>query len=117
MRRHPAPRGFTLIETILALLIFSVGALALAGTAALVGRELNVDDLRERATRIAASRVEVLRAGCPAATSGSEIIGRVTSQWSVTPGESARVSVTESVSYASWKGSRTDTYRAVLKCG
>jgi prepilin-type N-terminal cleavage/methylation domain-containing protein len=117
MRRHSCLRGFTLIETIVALLIFSVGALALAGTAALIGRELRVDYLREQATRIAASRVEVLRAGCRAATSGSEIIGGVMSQWSVTSGDSSRISVAESVSYVTWKGSRTDTYHATIRCG
>lgn len=117
MRQPGTPRGFTLIETIVASLIFSVGALALAGTAAVVGRELKVDGLREQATRIGASRIEVLRAQCRAATSGSEIIGRVMSQWSVTSGDSSRVTVTESVSYVGWAGSRTETYRAVVSCG
>jgi prepilin-type N-terminal cleavage/methylation domain-containing protein len=117
MRRPDFPRGFTLIEAIVALLIFSVGALALAGTAAVIGRELRVDDVRERAARIAASRVEVLRAGCRDATSGSETLGGVVSQWSVTSADSSTIGVTESVSYVSWKGSRTDRYHAVMRCG
>ena len=117
MRRPGTPRGFTLIETVVALLVFSVGALALAGTAAIIGRDLKVDGLREQATRIAASRVEALRAGCRAGTSGSEIIGGVVSRWSVTSGDSSGASVTESVSYVSWTGARTDTYRAILRCG
>jgi prepilin-type N-terminal cleavage/methylation domain-containing protein len=111
-----AARGYTLIETIVALLVFSVGGLALASTASLIGRQLNVDDLRERAARVAVGRLEVLRAGCRGAASGSELIQGVQSLWSVAAGDSSRIGVVESVSYPSSNGRRTDTYRLLIDC-
>jgi len=116
MQQASSTAGYTLIETIIALLVFSVGGLALTSTAALIGRQLRVDDLRERATRVAVSRLEALRAGCSGASSGSELVRGVQSQWSATAGDSAHVSLVETVSYVSWNGPRTDTYRAVVRC-
>jgi prepilin-type N-terminal cleavage/methylation domain-containing protein len=116
MQRSPVRNGFSLVETIIALLIFSVGGLALASTAAMIGRQLRVDELRERGGRIAASRLETLRASCRGATSGSQFAGGVRSDWSVVVGDSGRTNLTESVSYVSWSGPRSDTYRAVVQC-
>jgi Tfp pilus assembly protein PilV len=116
MQRSAVYSGYSLVETIVALLVFSVGALALTSTAALIGRQLRVDDLRERAGRIAASRIEVLRANCRGATSGSQFAGGIRSEWSVAAGDSGRVNLLESVSYDSWSAPRSDTYRAVLQC-
>lgn len=108
--------GFTLIETIVALFLFTVGGLALAGTSAAVGRGLNTNAIRERAARIAASRIEILGAECNRATSGRESIGHIESEWSISRPDSSRVSVVESVRYATWNGVQTDSYRAVLPC-
>lgn len=114
--QRSAARGYTLIETIVGLMVFSVGGLALTSTAALIGRQLKFDDLRERAARVAVSRLEVLRAGCLQATSGSEMVQGVRSVWSVTTDDGGRAGLAVSVSYTSWNGARSDTYRAVAQC-
>jgi prepilin-type N-terminal cleavage/methylation domain-containing protein len=116
MRKAAAHPGYTLIETIVALLVFSVGGLALTSTAALLGRQLRVDNLRERAGRVAVSRIEALRASCAGAGSGSELVDGVRSEWSVANENASRLALVESVSYVDWKGARTDTYRALIEC-
>jgi Tfp pilus assembly protein PilV len=113
-RRHA--EGYTLVETIVAILLFSIGGLALASTSAMIGREMNANSMRERATRIAASRIEILTAECRRAVSGRESIRHVDSEWSVSVPDSSRVGVMESVSYETWLTRRTDVYRAVLSC-
>ena len=70
--------GYTLIETIVALLLFTIGVLALVSTSALVGREMNTNAVRERAGRMAASRIEIVGAACRRAASGRETSGLYT---------------------------------------
>lgn len=108
--------GYTLIEIIVALLLFTIGGLALVSTSALVGREMNTNAVRERAGRMAASRLEILGAACRRAASGRETFQQVESAWSVAFLDSARLSVVESVSYPAEGGRRTDRFRAVLPC-
>jgi Tfp pilus assembly protein PilV len=108
--------GYTLIETIVALLLFTIGGLALVSTSALVGREMNTNAVRERAGRMAASRLELLGAGCRSAASGRETFRQVESEWSVAFLDSGRLSVVETVTYPALEGRRTDLFRAVLPC-
>jgi type II secretory pathway component PulJ len=108
--------GYTLIETIVALLLFTIGGLALVSTSALIGREMNTNAVRERAGRMAASRLEILGVACRRATSGRETFQQVESAWSIGFLDSARLSVVESVSYPTLDGRRTDHFRAVLWC-
>jgi len=49
----PVSTGYTLIEIIIALLLFTIGGLALVSTSALIARATNADGIRERAGRIA----------------------------------------------------------------
>ena len=100
--------GYTLIETIVALLLFTIGGLALVSTSALIGREMNSNAVRERAGRMAASRLEILRAACRRAASGRETVQQVESEWSVAFLDSARLSVVESVTYPTLDGRRVD---------
>jgi Tfp pilus assembly protein FimT len=88
--------GYTLIEIVVALSLFAVGGLALVATSAVIGLELTANALRERAGRIAASRLEILGAECRGARPGSEIIGRIESEWSVGFADSSHVSLTVS---------------------
>lgn len=109
--------GYTLIEIVVALFLFSVGCLALVATSAVIGRELTANATRERAGRIAASRLEMLRAGCRSASGGREILGRIESEWSVGFPDSSHVSLLESITYPTQRGARTDLYRVTLPCG
>jgi prepilin-type N-terminal cleavage/methylation domain-containing protein len=113
MRRQA---GYTLIELIVALLVFSVGGLGLVATSAVIGRELIANAARERAGRIAATRIEILAAHCRGATAGVETIAGIRSEWSADFPDSSRVSLLESVTYPTRRGGRTDIYRALLPC-
>lgn len=108
--------GYTLIELVFALLLFAVGGLALAGTSAVVARELGANATREQAGRIASTRLEMLGAACQGAAGGREIVGRIESDWSVAFPDSSRVSLIESVTYPTRRGGRTDLYRVTLPC-
>jgi len=108
--------GYTLIEIVVALLLFAIGGLALVTTSAVVGRAMNTNAVRERAARMAASRLEILGAACHRAVSGRETFQQIESEWSVTLLDSVRLSVVESVSYPAARGRRTDMFRAVLPC-
>jgi Tfp pilus assembly protein PilV len=108
--------GHTLIEIVVAIFLFSLGGLALVATSALIGSELSANASRERAGRIAASRLEVLRAGCRSASGGREAFGRIESAWSVGFPDSSHVSLLESITYPTQRGARTDLYRATVLC-
>jgi type II secretory pathway component PulJ len=108
--------GYTLIEIIVALLLFTIGGLALVSTSALIARAMNADGIRERAARIAASRLEILAVECQRAVSGRETLQEVESDWSVSLLDSARVSVLEMVTYPTPNGRRTVRFPSVLAC-
>ncbi|MBA3645930.1 MAG: prepilin-type N-terminal cleavage/methylation domain-containing protein [Gemmatimonadaceae bacterium] len=109
-------RAFTLIETIFAIFIFSVGALGFAATTAIIVRSLAVAAARERAARAASARLETLRTLSCTAQSGSDTRDGFQSSWSVSPAPSG-VSVVDRVTYTAAGGMRTDTYSAVFPCG
>lgn len=110
------PSGYTLIEITVALFLFTVGALALVATSAVVGRELSANGARERAGRIAGNRLETLAAACRQASSGRETLGRIESRWSVDFSDSSRVSLVESVTYPTLRGGRNDLYHLITRC-
>jgi len=60
------PSGYTLVETVVAVFVFSVGGLALASTSAVIARQLNAGAMRESIAREEASRVEILVSHCAA---------------------------------------------------
>jgi prepilin-type N-terminal cleavage/methylation domain-containing protein len=86
-RRLPAapPRaGFTLTELIIALVLLSIGVLALAGTAAVAAFASSASTLTERAAARGEARLEALRAaGCAVAASGNAASGALEEQWVV----------------------------------
>jgi Tfp pilus assembly protein PilV len=59
-------RGFTLISVIIAMVLLSVGVLALAGANATALRVFNTEGVRTNAVQIARSHVETLRGRDPA---------------------------------------------------
>ncbi len=79
-------RGFTLIEVVLALILFQFGMLALAASAAVAARDLSVANRRLKARSLAEARVARLRASrCPAPGAGSlRVAGGFVEHWTVT---------------------------------
>jgi type II secretory pathway component PulJ len=110
------PTGYTLIELVVALFLFTLGGLALVATSAVIGRELSANATRERAARSAATRLEILAAECRAATGGRETSGGIESEWSVAFPDSFRVSLVDAVTYSTQSGAHTDLSRVTLPC-
>ena len=104
-----------MIEVIVAILVFSVGALALAASSALVARTMARNALRERGARMAASRIEVIKSQCAIATSGHETVEQIESEW-VVRNETAGTSVVESVRSLPSPASCAVTYHAAVWC-
>jgi type II secretory pathway pseudopilin PulG len=112
----PGGAGYTLIEIVVALLLFTMGGLALVSTSALIARATNADGIRERAGRIAASRLEILGIECQRAEGGRETMHQVESEWSVTLFDSTHIKVIEEVTYPTSEGRQTLRFDSILPC-
>ncbi len=84
-RRHPARRGLTLAELIVALVLHTQGQLALAITTAFLAYEHAASGRAERAAALAGSRLERLRGGVCATAQGVDSADGLTVAWSVAP--------------------------------
>ncbi|MEA2762930.1 MAG: hypothetical protein QOD47_2214 [Gemmatimonadaceae bacterium] len=116
MEKPQETKGYTLIEVIVALLVFTVGALALAASSAVIAQAMANNARRESAGRVATSRIASIKSQCGFAVGGSERVQQVESVWSVNRSDRSRVSVTETVSYESPRSTRTQTYRTTIWC-
>jgi Tfp pilus assembly protein PilV len=116
MEEATGSTGYTLIETVVAIFVFSVGVLALAASSGVIGRALMANSQREWAGRIASNRLEQIRAECSVAKSGSEWYADIHSTWSVGRDSVGNVTGLESVTYAGGRGSRTDIYTVYVLC-
>jgi prepilin-type N-terminal cleavage/methylation domain-containing protein len=108
--------GYTLIEVVIALVLFTVGGLALAASSAVIAHGMAANATRERAGRIASSALELLESQCRTAADGREYVQQIESEWSVARLDSSRVTLVESVRYMSPNGMRVDTYRVTVPC-
>lgn len=99
--------GFTLVETIVALVLLQIAMLALAATAAVAARDLSDALARRRAFAIARSGADGLRSrACASADAGTRALaGGMVEHWSVSASGSARA-VTDSVSVPLTRGRR-----------
>jgi len=83
--RTRADRGFTLIEVMVALVILAVGVLGLAGTTALVVRQVTLADVAtERAAALGTVLERVRAMDFDSVGTGSDTIGSFTASWSST---------------------------------
>lgn len=115
MRRRP---GFTLVETLVALVLLQIGMLAVAGTGAVAARELAIARRTALAAEVARNRVETLRAGaCTASGRGSASANGLVESWSVVADGSTRA-IVDSVEFPLPGGRRgVQVARAALLCG
>jgi prepilin-type N-terminal cleavage/methylation domain-containing protein len=117
--------GFTLIEIMLALIVLSVGILALSGSSAMVNRMIGRGRIETHAALLAARRVEKLRMAAastsPRCTSASFISGGpvwedgLRQSWSVGPAGPVR-KVRVSVSYLTIRGTRSAVLETGIPC-
>ena len=119
VKRGPgaSPRaGFTLVELMVAIMIFAVGMLGLAATAASVTRMMGGARRQTLAATAAQSRIERLRSSpCSTLTSGADTSRGIISTWTVSP-VTRGVNVTETVLYPTTRGMRSRTYNTTLSC-
>ncbi|HUQ99149.1 MAG TPA: hypothetical protein VM166_06815 [Gemmatimonadaceae bacterium] len=108
--------GYTLIEIVVAMLVLTVGGLALAAGSAVITRTMAVNGRRETATRKATSRLEQIRSSCAGGTSGSADAGGISERWDVVVLEGSAATVVETVSYQTPSGVRTERFRASFPC-
>ena len=110
--------GFTIIEVVVAILVLTVGILAMASTAAAVTRMIGISKRFEAAAELATQRVEIIRAdtACPALGSGSASSGPYSVAWDVTAfgrGEQIQVIVSWPLSIGN---TRADTFNTIYSC-
>ena len=115
MRNAALAEGYTLIEIIVALFVFTLGVLALAASSSVIAKAMATSASRERATRAAVSRVEAIESQCASAKSGWETINQIESEWIVTPLRFV-TQVDESVRCAGARKACTATYHALIWC-
>lgn len=114
--RQRARRGFTLAELLVALMVFSVGALALVATSANVMTLITASKNRATAAAVAASRFERMRSQpCSTHTSDSASARGVTEAWSVVKLAKAD-DVTVRVTFPANHRIQTRIYRSFLQC-
>ncbi|GAC1647886.1 MAG: hypothetical protein NVS4B6_22580 [Mycobacterium sp.] len=113
-----SPRGFTLVELLIAVIILSIGVLGLAGTSGMVVRTIGVTRLQTQAAQVAQSRVETMRStrgSCASFANGSATTNGMSESWTVAVSGSA-VDVNESVTFNTAYGSRTQGYHTMIAC-
>lgn len=112
-----AERGFTLAELLVAVVIFSIGLLALAGTASVIMTTLTSTQSRTIAAGVADSRLERIRTTtCASRASGSATTRGIAETWTVSHLPRAEDDVTVSVTFLSNRRPRTETFRTFIPC-
>jgi type II secretion system protein I len=114
---QPAPRaGFTLIELMVALTIFTVGLLAMASTTSVIMQLLAGSEARAVAAGVAESRFErIFATACANRTSGTATTRGIPEAWTRTVLARAD-DVTVTVTFLSGHRPRTETFRSYLPC-
>lgn len=96
--------GFTLIEALVALVIFEFGMLAVVATSALVARDIAAFKRRTLAHALAMQRVELLRpVACEAPGAGSIDSAGFVETWSVAS-QGVRRTISDSVAFVLPRG-------------
>jgi prepilin-type N-terminal cleavage/methylation domain-containing protein len=114
--RMTARVGFSLIEVVIAILILSVGALALAGSSAVMVRRLSDSARTAAGASVARSRIESsLAAPCSALTAGSEQILGIHSEWSVAGAQNS-ADIKQRVTYAARHGPHSEYFISSATC-
>jgi prepilin-type N-terminal cleavage/methylation domain-containing protein len=117
-------RGFTLIEVLVAIVVLTIGIMALVGSSASVTRMIGRGKIETRAAQAATRRMEVLRLAADAAprctdsgfaSGGPVISGGMSESWQVSEtGKVRQVRVT--VTYLTVRGPRTAALETRVAC-
>jgi prepilin-type N-terminal cleavage/methylation domain-containing protein len=117
--------GFTLIEVLVAVIILSVGILALTGSSAVINRMIGRGKVETQAAMAASRRLEALRraagstlprcAAAEFASGGPSFEGALVTSWSVAPAGGVR-RVQVSVAYLTLRGPRSAVLESAIPC-
>jgi prepilin-type N-terminal cleavage/methylation domain-containing protein len=115
-RVNTSRRGYTVVELIVAIMIFTIGLLAMAGTASLIMMTIAGSRTRTVGAAVAESRFEQLRAQtCTAHTGGTAVTRGVREDWSVIPIARAD-DVIVVITMVTNHRTRTQTFKSYLPC-
>jgi prepilin-type N-terminal cleavage/methylation domain-containing protein len=125
MSTRSSKSGFTLVEVLLAVVLLTVGVLALVGTSAMTTRMIGRGRLSTMASQVATARIERLRqyaastaAPCTHAefkTDSNIVAGAITEHW-VVPNAGVSRQVTLTLTYPVARGTATEIYRTTVLC-
>ncbi len=114
VRRHARTRnrpGLTLIEVIVALLVFSIGGLGLAAGSAAILSQMVRTNLRSHSAASARARDESFHGStCGAIADGSLTSAGLRSVWRVAPG------IVTTLDQTVTRGTAVDTYLSATQC-
>jgi prepilin-type N-terminal cleavage/methylation domain-containing protein len=117
--------GFTIVEVLVAIVVLSIGLIALAGSSAIVTRMIGRGKVETRVAQAASRRIEALRLAAystsPRCTTGAFANGGpvttngLTESWTVpTTGKVRAVQV--NVTYRTVRGTRTASLQTRIEC-
>ena len=115
----PEPSGFTLVEVLIALVVLSVGVLALGASAGAAARLLGQGRRSTQAGQLALARIEALRAaapGCAGLVGGTARHSGNLSEWWTVSGSGRGRSVMVAVRYPAGRHWNEDTLYATVLC-
>lgn len=119
-------RGFTLVEILVAIVLLTVGVMALLGSSALVSRMIGRGRGSTFAVQVATARLERLRRVAASTTprctspqfvSDSTTTAGVAERWIVEPGTGLSRRVSVILAYRDPRGFVRDTLRTTVLCG
>ena len=113
-----ARRGFTIIELVVAIIIMTVGVLALATGSAGVARQMRAGNQSAVAATVGQARLENIRSlGCSSLSNGTATTRGMSEKWAVVWISARARVVTESVTYVPRaQVTRTLALRSVVPC-
>ncbi len=107
--------GLTLVEVLIAMIAFAVGALALAASSASMVRQLAANAQRFRSHSLAESRNEAMNASRCVTASGADRLPGIVAEWTAGAGGS-RMTLDQTVKRSDWRGVHVDVFRSGVPC-
>jgi prepilin-type N-terminal cleavage/methylation domain-containing protein len=112
-----ARNGFTVIEVIIAIMILSVGIIALVSTAAMATRMMGQGQRYTEAAQMANRRFEILRSvSCDSLAGGTATSGNFTERWSITAVGTGGQRLNVAIQSPTSGGFRADSFSSTRFC-
>ena len=108
--------GITLIEVIVAILLFSIGSLGLAAASANITRQMTASVMRSRSALAARTRDEIAHSWpCSAVSSGALLRNGLREDWTVQSAPDA-TSLEQMIQRGSVSGMVIDRFQSAIPC-